>query len=300
MKKSRYRLKTVIGYDNIISGFRTSKSKKGDKKMTFDKYYPADNEKPLDKLTQNGGFTAIFKDIACVGDSLASGEFAVKDDEGNMSYNDIFYYSWGQFIGRATGSKIYNFSRGGMTAREYFNSFAEEKGFWDPEKRAQCYIIALGVNDASRIRENNMVLGTEDDISDDFENPADTYVGYFSAIVAKYKSISPNSKFFLITTPDSQYDPADDIYDQQRELLYKISEFFSNCYVVDLRKYAPKIDEKFVSHFYLCGHLTPQGYQIFGEIISSYIDYIIRKNPRDFAGVGLVGSFAEDKIKFVK
>ncbi len=269
--------------------------------MTFDNYYCGADEKPLDNLCENGGFTAIFKEIACVGDSLSSGEFAVKDDEGKMSYNDIFYYSWGQFIGRMTGSHVYNFSRGGMTAKEYIDSFADEKGFWDEDKKAQCYIIALGVNDTNRIREGNLKIGTTDDISD-ADSPTDTFAGYYSAIIARYKKISPNAKFFLVTIPRSDYDSQEhtEIYDKLRELIYKMSEYFDNTYVVDLRKFTPVIDEKFVSHFYLFGHLTPQGYKIFADIISSYIDYIIRKNPRDFAAVGLIGSFAEDKVKFVK
>ena len=32
-------------------------------------------EKPLDQLILNGGFCGIFRTIACIGDSLSSGEF---------------------------------------------------------------------------------------------------------------------------------------------------------------------------------------------------------------------------------
>ena len=38
------------------------------------------NEKPLDNLVTNGGFTGIFRTIACVGDSLSSGEFESIDE----------------------------------------------------------------------------------------------------------------------------------------------------------------------------------------------------------------------------
>lgn len=33
------------------------------------------DEKPLDNIPSDGGYTAIFRTIACVGDSLSSGEF---------------------------------------------------------------------------------------------------------------------------------------------------------------------------------------------------------------------------------
>lgn len=32
-----------------------------------------ENEKPLDRIVTDGGFCAIFRTIACIGDNLASG-----------------------------------------------------------------------------------------------------------------------------------------------------------------------------------------------------------------------------------
>ena len=34
-----------------------------------------ENEKPLENLVTDGGFTGIFRTIGCIGDSLSSGEF---------------------------------------------------------------------------------------------------------------------------------------------------------------------------------------------------------------------------------
>ena len=107
-------------------------------------------EKPLENLVQNGGFARIFKSVACVGDSLSSGEFESIKEDGTKGYYDMFEYSWGQVMGRTIGAKVYNFSRGGMTAREYVESYADLKGFWDEEKKCQAYIFALGVNDTGR------------------------------------------------------------------------------------------------------------------------------------------------------
>ena len=106
-----------------------------------------EKEKPLDTLVKDGGFCGIFRRIGCVGDSLSSGEYEIVNEDGTKSYYDLYEYSWGQFISYTTGSKVYNFSRGGMTASWYNESFAEENDFWNPEKACQAYIIALGDND---------------------------------------------------------------------------------------------------------------------------------------------------------
>ena len=53
-------------------------------------------EKPLDKLVTNGGFCGIFRTIACIGDSLSSGEFESLNNDGQRGYHDYFEYSWGQ------------------------------------------------------------------------------------------------------------------------------------------------------------------------------------------------------------
>ena len=98
-----------------------------------DYYYINNEEKPLDNLVDDGGFVKIFRKIAFVGDSLSSGEFEAFDSQNNRSYHDMFEYSWGQYIARMCGSVGYNFSRRGMTAKEYCESFAKEKGFWDKD-----------------------------------------------------------------------------------------------------------------------------------------------------------------------
>lgn len=105
------------------------------------------NEKPLENLVGGYSNTAVFRTMAFIGDSLSSGEFETVAADGTKSYHDFYEYSWGQYIARKNGLTAYNFSRGGMTAKWYIESFAEEKGFWDKEKACQAYVIALGVND---------------------------------------------------------------------------------------------------------------------------------------------------------
>ena len=121
----------------------------------------AENEKPLERLVDGYSNTSIFRRIAFIGDSLSSGEFETIDKEGNKGYHDLYEYSWGQYIARKNGLMAYNFSRGGMTARQYLESFGEEKGFWDKAKACQAYVIAMGVNDISE-KIANVVNATSD------------------------------------------------------------------------------------------------------------------------------------------
>ena len=122
------------------------------KKELFDK-----NEKPLDRLVEGYSNTSLFRSIAVIGDSLSSGEFEIWEDKGAARYYDMYEYSWGQFLARNCGTKVYNFSRGGMTAEEYLDFFGEKFSLWGRDKACQAYIIALGVND---IYNKDMEIGS--------------------------------------------------------------------------------------------------------------------------------------------
>ena len=79
------------------------------------------NEQPLDIIKETCGFAGIFKQIGVIGDSLASGEFESHDENGSIVYTDMYEYSWPAVLERITGTKYNNYSRGGMTAREYLS-----------------------------------------------------------------------------------------------------------------------------------------------------------------------------------
>ena len=244
-----------------------------------------ENEKPLDRIETDGGFWPIFRTIACIGDSLSSGEFESLKPDGTKRYHDFFEYSWGQFIGRSCGSKVYNFSQGGMTAKTYMESFADAKGYWDRNKLAQAYIIALGVNDMNHGQE----LGSVSDINlDDYTKNAQTFAGYYAQIIQKLKLLQPRAKFFLVSMPRER----EDTYQKRKEcrdLLQSFTEFFDRTYLIDLFEYAPVYADAFKQKYFL-GHMTPTGYVLTARMIESYIDYIIRKNPKDFSQVGLIGT----------
>ena len=261
--------------------------------MTIQEYISVgENEKPLDRIVTDGGFCAIFRKIACIGDSLSSGEFESVKADGTKRYHDFYDYSWGQYIARSTGALVYNFSRGGMTAKEYAESFAETMGYWDRSKACQAYIIALGVNDVTRHLNGELELGSAADIDkENYQNNGKTFIGYYAQIIQRIKQIQPRAKIFLVSPLDSgnEKDIRNQKYKLVRDLLQELTRVFNRTYLLDMYSYAPVHDEKYCDTFRL-GHLTPTGYIVTARMIESYIDYIIRKNPNDFKQVGFIGT----------
>lgn len=248
------------------------------------------NEKPLDNIAINGGFTSIFRTIGCIGDSLASGELE-SFEIGKINFHDYFEYSWGQFIARDAGCKVYNFSRGGMSAKEYIESFGDEMGFFNPDLRCQAYIIALGVNDVNSMLNDAYEMGTVEDINkDNYAVNKPTFAGWYGAIISKYKEIQPHARFFLMTMPHGkEVEKRAELYDRHAELINEIAEKFSNCYVLDFRKYAPVYDDSFRKTFFTGGHMNVMGYRLTATMVESYIDYIIRNNSDAFNQSGFIG-----------
>lgn len=257
--------------------------------MNLDNVFNNEKEKPLDNIVSDGGYCGIIREICCIGDSLSSGEMESLTDDGQKGYHDYFEYSWGQFMARDAGCRVLNFSRGGMTAKEYCESFAKANNMWSAKKACGAYIIALGVNDISV---NGKDLGDMSDIDmKDWRNNKPTFVGYYAQIMQRLKEIQPKAKFFLMTIPDSgtktDRTEAEELH---RELLYKLAEIFEYTYVLDFRKYAPVYDEEFKKKFFMSGHLNAAGYRLTAKMVESYIDYIIRHNMEDFAQIAFVGT----------
>lgn len=245
-------------------------------------------EKPLDRLVPDGGYCGIFRRIGCVGDSLSSGEFESMDENGNRGYHDMFEYSWGQYIARMTGSKVYNFSQGGMTAEQYCESFADHWGFFNNDKLCQAYIIALGVNEIYQKK----LLGSISDIDiNDYNNNQKTFAGYYAKIIQRLKQNQPKAKFFLMTPPRTNKDEdTEKEYENLSEIIRSMAKLFDYTYILDFRKYAPVYDQKFKDAFYLGGHMNPMGYMLTAKMTASYIDYIVRHNMDDFKQVGFIGT----------
>lgn len=107
--------------ENCKENYRNDRDR-GVKKMKLEDIFDVSDEKPLDRIIDDGGLCGIFRTIGCIGDSLSSGEFESKNETGEKGYHDYYEYSWGQYMARTVGCKVYNLSRGGMTAKVYCES----------------------------------------------------------------------------------------------------------------------------------------------------------------------------------
>ncbi len=258
--------------------------------MNTDRDFFADkNEQPLDRIVEGYSNTSIFRTIGFIGDSLSSGEFESLSDEGKPGWHDYYEYSWGQYIARKNGLTAYNFSKGGMQARVYMESFAEKNGYWNPELACQAYVMALGVND---VVNDGMEVGSVADIDpEDYHNNKPTFIGYYAQIIARIKQeIQPAAKFFFVTM--LHHEESEELDARRRRhaaALYELAEYFDNCYVIDLYKYAPMYDKAYQERFNLYHHLNPMGYIMTAKMVDSYIDYYIRKYPDDFRRVPFIG-----------
>lgn len=258
--------------------------------MNLKGYIADSTEKPLDNIVSDGGFCGIFKTITCIGDSLSAGEFESYDKNGKRSLIDLHEYSWGQYLGQIAGCKVNIFARGGMTAKEYMDSYAEANDYWDNEKASQAYIIALGLND---VINKKMPVGSVADV--DFINKShfrESFAGYYGSLVLRLKEIGPDAKFFFMTMPISHGENSEQaaLKDAHADFLYRLADRFSNSYVIDFRKYAPVYDKEFEKSFFLGGHMNPCGYMLTARMVASYIDYIIRHNIKEFKEVAFIGT----------
>ena len=248
---------------------------------------PEPDEGPLDRLIPTGGMTAIFRRIGCIGDSLSSGELEVHDTQGRVIWLDLLEHSWGQYLARMTGAEVFNFSRGGMTAQEYCESFADSHNFWAPKLACDAYILALGVND---LYAKGQELGSVADIDmENCERNRSTFAGCFGKIIQRLRCVQPGAKLFFVPIPRRQAGEASARRDGHAALMYDLAEAFGNAYVIDLRRYGPLHDEGYRVRFYGASHLNTMGYYLTALQIGSYIDWIIRHNPADFRANGLAG-----------
>ncbi len=258
--------------------------------MNLDLFTVTPGENPLDKLKDNCGFAGIFKSIGIIGDSLSSGEFEYHDKAGDIVYHDMYEYSWPAVLERLTGTAYHNYSRGGMSAKEFYESWAEQNNFWQWN---QAYIIALGNNDVFVL---NHPVGCADDIHPD--NPdanPDTFFGNMGRIISKLKTIEKDARIFLVSMQRRGEAEGDPIICAIAEEMKKICGLFSFTYVIDMSHYGPVYDEEMRKTFAMGFHPNAMGYYSYALMIGNYMDYIIRSNPKDFFEVPFIGKGYKNK-----
>lgn len=247
-------------------------------------------ENPLQTINNTPGLCAIFRTWGFIGDSLCSGEMESRDENGKLGHHDMYEYSWGQFLCRACGAEGENFSRGGQTAKGWIADDTKRGWAYCKMNPKQAYIVAMGVNDYTRRKRNNLKCGSLDTDVDlkDYNNNAPTYAGYMAGIIQRLQSIQPKAKIFVVTRP--QTDKGNNAYDEFNEVVRGLARMFSNVYVIDLFKHAPLYDADFQDRYYVGGHLNAMGYEYTARVFMTYIDWIIRNNYKEFKEVAFIGT----------
>ncbi len=248
---------------------------------------------PIRKLIKNQGLVPIIRTLGCIGDSLSSGEHESFNDKGERGYHDYYEYSWGQFIARKCGLKCINFSRGGLKAIDFMGDWLFPDMFKE-ENLCQAYTIALGVNDINHLCKGITYEGLGDlhcAINNSYENNLKTVLGCYVNLLRKIKENQPKARVFLVTIPrESRTDKNwNNLAKELSNAIRQMPQYFEFTYVIDLNKYSVDYGKKsFKDKYYIDNHLNAMGYKYTADVMITYIDYIIKRNVKDFKQIGFV------------
>lgn len=210
---------------------------------------------------------SIFKDIAVIGDSYASGLCYRTDG----SFQRCWGMSWIRDIARKNGLNATNYSFPGLATDSWLT---HERGLPKmlSETPKNLYILALGINDATGSGHGQTYLGSAADWSGIKESRPNTFYGNYSRIIEEVKAKAPNAKIIMSTMADNS------------DTLHKN---FNNAIIDLARHYAiPCIkqyeDEYFSSSFYLngmiSGHPTAPTYSGMAVALQKMIEFCIEEN----------------------
>ena len=275
----------AANHESTVDGRLTALENQASTEDTIDQYdkLVALKANPLGKIKQYPGFGSILEDIGFIGDSLCSGELEFSYG-GSLRYVDYYDISWGQRLCKLLGITGYNFSVGGLTAKGWCIGTADGERKWvgASTNLKKAYIIAMGVNDSGQIGQGLLPLGdvTTDIDYSDYDQNADSFVGWYAGIIQRIRSVRPNAPIFVVTTPDTKV---------VNPVIAAMPGLFSKVYLIDLNTYLPMNNET-KARYFNNNHCSEAGYQYYSFVFNTYLDYIIRNNQADFKLIHLQGT----------
>ena len=153
---------------------------------------------------------------------------------------------------------------------------------FDGNHKCEAYIIGLGQNENNR----KYKIGTVEDINlGDYTQNPDTYYGNYGKIIQKIQEMQPKAKIFILTDPLKSVENAG-----YNSAVREIAGIFKSVYLVDLYTYGTALyNSGFLYQQKRGGHYNAIGYFICAMIISTYIDWIMKKNPNEFREIEFIG-----------
>lgn len=272
-----------------LKEYANSEEFKDNINSVIDKRQENDTERPLEHIIRDGGLTRIFRTAGVVGDSLSSGCMEYKDSSGNALGYDRYEFSWIQQMRGICGfDKAENFSVGGLTSKTFWTTQSQKvKNLREDGTNHKCqlYFIALGVND---IADTTMEVGTPNDISNESST---TFYGYYSRIIKLIQSQQPKARIFLVGLPNhSNMTKWGARFRNFRDAIADMVNHFNFVYYLDLYQYELPYDSEFQKIYFNGFHENALGYARTAWVISSYVDWYIRHNYKEFREVGFIGT----------
>ena len=252
----------------IIINFTTSFTRTGTITKTIDLFSLQKSVDNLDKEIKIPFLTMLHK-IGVIGDSLSSGE--IWD---GSEVRDCYNYSWLSNIARDIGADCVHYSRGGMTAKEWWSDGGGYKtALANEETKPSAYYIALGTNDKNQ---QEYPIGNITDSAG-----ADSFVGYMRSIIEYVHTQQPNAAVFLVTTYNTSV--ASTPYN---EMIEDISDLYSYCFFINYAENAPVMTTQ--SDVYVeNSHFTSVGYVLVSDEIKKLTEQAITENLTWFKHFGL-------------
>lgn len=230
-----------------------------------------EEELPLENIKENCGFLNIFKTIGVIGDSLSSGTLEKYIDGKRVDIKDLYEYSWPSILHNLTNITFYNYSRGGMRAKDH----VLENKKWE---KCDAYIVFLGNNDLFN-EDIKYECGSILDIDrNNYKNNKPTYFGYMDQIINKIKQINQLAYIFIIPVQYEHNSLKDKTVLFVADELKKFEKIYKNLFILDIVHHGIVFDKSFSDKYCVGFHPNPMGYYILALIIGNYIDYIIRHN----------------------
>lgn len=230
------------------------------------------------KETEPTDFMLMFKRIAVIGDSLASGELTWLDDNpegGTWKPSEQKYYhgvdiydnSWLAYICDTMEATPVYYASGGKSTTSWWLEYADALTTDTP---SNAYIIALGTNDANEV---DFAVGTAADAT-----TANTYSGRIKKIIELIRTTAPYAAIFLMSMYNDQGTNPKAI----NLVLPDIASLYDMCYFVDFAHESDIVkttkDNDYASEY----HFTTNGYLRVARNIKRIINEVIDTNQTDF------------------